>query len=96
MTNYTALTAFKRDILWTLASEGPCYGLAIRNHLESRDYSKVHHGRLYPNLDDLAEMGLVEKDELDGRTNTYRLTTDARQMLQMRLAYTSQVAGDGQ
>jgi DNA-binding PadR family transcriptional regulator len=35
---------------------------------------EIHHGRLYPNLDTLVEKGLVEKGELDRRTNYYTLT----------------------
>jgi len=50
------------------------YGLAIKRQLESYYDSEVNHGRLYPNLDDLVEEGLVEKSELDKRTNQYALT----------------------
>jgi len=34
----------------------------------------VNHGRLYPNLTDLVEEGLLRKKEKDGRTNLYELT----------------------
>jgi len=67
------LTAFQQNILTILAEE-PRYGLAIKRELESYYDSEVNHGRLYPNLDDLVEMGLVEKSELDKRTNEYALT----------------------
>ena len=50
------------------------YGLAIKRELEAYYGSEVNHGRLYPNLDDLVEDGLVEKSELDKRTNQYELT----------------------
>jgi DNA-binding PadR family transcriptional regulator len=69
------LTAFQQNILTILAEE-PRYGLAIKRELESYYDSEVNHGRLYPNLDDLVEMGLVEKSELDKRTNQYSLTED--------------------
>ena len=69
------LTAFQQNILVILAEE-PRYGLAIKRELESYYDSEVNHGRLYPNLDDLVEMGLVEKSELDKRTNQYALTDD--------------------
>ena len=71
------LTAFQRNILVILAEE-PMYGLAIKRELESYYGSEVNHGRLYPNLDDLVELGLVEKSELDKRTNQYALTDDGR------------------
>ncbi|WP_224447495.1 PadR family transcriptional regulator [Haloprofundus salilacus] len=67
------LTAFQQNILVILAEE-PMYGLAIKRELESYYGTEVNHGRLYPNLDDLVEMDLVEKSELDKRTNQYELT----------------------
>ena len=69
------LTAFQQNILTILAEE-PRYGLAIKRELETYYDSEVNHGRLYPNLDELVEMELVEKSELDKRTNQYALTDD--------------------
>jgi len=71
------LTAFQQNIL-AILSEEAMYGLAIKRELESYYGSEVNHGRLYPNLDDLVEAGLVEKSELDKRTNQYELTADGR------------------
>ncbi|WP_247007838.1 PadR family transcriptional regulator [Halorientalis litorea] len=67
------LTAFQQNIL-VILSEEPRYGLAVKRELEDYYGSEVNHGRLYPNLDDLVEVGLVEKSELDKRTNQYALT----------------------
>lgn len=69
----TELSAFQQAIL-TILSDEARYGLAIKGELEDYYGSDVNHGRLYPNLDDLVEMGLVEKSELDRRTNEYALT----------------------
>jgi len=69
------LTAFQQNILTILAEEAR-YGLAIKRELEEYYDDEVNHGRLYPNLDDLVEMGLVEKSELDKRTNQYALTDE--------------------
>ncbi len=69
------LTAFQHNILVILAEE-PMYGLAIKRELEEYYDSEVNHGRLYPNLDDLVERGLVAKSELDKRTNQYELTEE--------------------
>ncbi|MHB9288382.1 PadR family transcriptional regulator [Halobacteriales archaeon Cl-PHB] len=80
------LTAFQQNILTILAEE-PRYGLAIKRELESYYDSEVNHGRLYPNLDDLVEMGLVEKSELDKRTNQYSLTDDGYQAVLDQLAW---------
>ena len=69
------LTAFQQTILVVLA-ESPRYGLAIKRELEAFYDEEVNHGRLYPNLDDLVGEGLVEKSELDKRTNEYALTDE--------------------
>ncbi|MCU4718590.1 PadR family transcriptional regulator [Halapricum hydrolyticum] len=80
------LTAFQRNILVILAEE-PRYGLAIKRELEAYYGSEVNHGRLYPNLDDLVEMDLVEKSELDKRTNQYELTDDGYEALLDQLGW---------
>ncbi|AXR82294.1 Transcriptional regulator, PadR family [Natrarchaeobaculum sulfurireducens] len=79
------LTGFKRDVLEAIAQierdgEEP-YGLAISEYLEEQ-YVDVLHGRLYQNLDALEEDSLLERDELDGRTNSYTLTPEAKAMLE--------------
>jgi DNA-binding PadR family transcriptional regulator len=80
------LTAFQQNILTILAEE-PRYGLAVKRELEAYYTSEVNHGRLYPNLDDLVEMGLVEKSELDKRTNQYELTDDGYQTVLDQLGW---------
>lgn len=86
-TTWTDLTAFQRDTLETIATleatDETSYGLAIKRHLKA-DYGEVNHGRLYPNLDDLIERGLLEKTQLDRRTNEYRLTDAGRALLKNR------------
>lgn len=69
------LTAFQYNILVVLSRE-PMYGLAIKRELEAYYQDEVNHGRLYPNLDELVSEGLLEKSELDKRTNQYALTED--------------------
>jgi len=68
------LTAFQRAIL-TILADGSKYGLAVKRELEDLYGEDVNHGRLYPNLDALVELGFVDKSELDKRTNEYALTT---------------------
>jgi len=80
------LTAFQQNILTILAEE-PRYGLAIKRELESYYESEVNHGRLYPNLDDLVELGLVDKSELDKRTNQYALTDEGYDALLDQLSW---------
>ena len=88
------LTAFQQNIL-TILAEDARYGLAIKRELESYYDSEVNHGRLYPNLDDLVEMGLVEKSELDKRTNEYALTDEGLETVLDQLEWVfSNVATD--
>jgi len=80
------LTAFQQNILTVLADDSR-YGLAIKRELETYYDDEVNHGRLYPNLDDLVEMGLVEKSELDKRTNQYGLTEEGEKAVLDRLSW---------
>ncbi|SIR72434.1 Transcriptional regulator PadR-like family protein [Haladaptatus litoreus] len=75
-----SLTAFQQNVLLVLAEESR-YGLAIKRELESFYNEEVNHGRLYPNLDTLIELGLAEKSELDKRTNEYSITEDGHAAL---------------
>jgi len=78
------LSAFERDILWILATEGEQKGVDIRLLLEEYYDKPVNHGQLYPNLDGLVEAGFVDKGEIDGRTNSYALTEFGRRALTQR------------
>lgn len=57
------------------------YGLAIKERLEAYYGETQNHGRLYPNLDTLADRGLITKGDLDRRTHTYELTAEGRRAL---------------
>jgi DNA-binding PadR family transcriptional regulator len=80
------LTAFQHNIL-VILSEEAMYGLAIKRKLEEYYGVEVNHGRLYPNLDTLVEMDLVEKSELDKRTNQYALTDEGEAAVTDRLEW---------
>lgn len=69
-----SLTGFQRDLLWTIYGLDEPSGLAVKDSLEEYYETKIHHGRLYPNLDTLVERGLVEKGQFDERTNVYTVT----------------------
>lgn len=75
------LTAFQRDTLYTVASLEEPYGLEIRDELSTYYDTDVNHGRLYPNLDELADRGYLEKRRHDGGKNTYSLTEAGRERL---------------
>lgn len=77
----TELTNFQIAIVRVLEDE-PRHGLGIKEVLEEIHEGDIHHGRLYPNLDDLVEDGLVEKNQIDKRTNQYELTDEAIDLLE--------------
>ncbi len=78
------LTGFQRDLLVVIAGLEDPHGLAIKAELEDYYETEIHHGRLYPNLDTLVNKGLVEKGQLDRRTNYYVLTRRGDRELQAR------------
>jgi len=91
----TDLTAFQKETLLAIAqledSDEEPYGLGVKRQLQERLDKEINHGRLYPNLDDLVEAGLLEKAQLDRRTNTYTLTTDGKRLLKDYRDYVNQV-----
>jgi DNA-binding PadR family transcriptional regulator len=68
------LTGFQRDLLYVIAGIGRSSGQEIKSELEDDFGVTVNHGRLYPNLDVLAEASLVEKGTRNRRANDYRIT----------------------
>ena len=87
------LTAFQRDALYVIAGiedDARPHGLSIRDELEQHYEGEVNHGRLYPNLDELVEMELVEKGTLDKRTNSYTLTDRGRREIENRREWKTQ------
>ncbi|EMA25132.1 helix-turn-helix transcriptional regulator, partial [Haloarcula marismortui] len=75
MTTYHDLTGFQRDLLEAIAAvDGDPYGLALKDYLDERYAEPINHSRLYQNLDRLVDSGLVNRDDLDARTNVYTLT----------------------
>ena len=87
------LTAFQRDILYVIAGmedDSHPHGLSIKDELDQHYASAINHGRLYPNLDDLVDMGLVEKGTIDDRTNSYTLTQRGRREIDARREWENQ------
>jgi len=80
------LTGFQRDLLIALGRHEALHnhyphGLAIKDQISERYDEEIHHGRLYPNLDALVDLDLVEKSERDKRTNAYALTPEGSYVL---------------
>ena len=89
MIDYHELTGFQRDLLKTAIrlndQSTAVSGQAIRRQIEQQRDQDINHGRLYPNLDVLVEAGLLEKGSIDERTNDYRSTQRAREMVRQEL-----------
>lgn len=68
------LTGFQRDILYTVAGLGDPNGNDIKRSLDDYYEIEVFHGRLYPNLDQLVELGLLEKGKKNERDNEYTIS----------------------
>ena len=78
------LTGFQRDMVYCIAAlDGPS-GAEIRRELEEYSPTEVNHGRLYPNLDELVDEGLIRKEKKDDRTNMYTLTPLGRELIEER------------
>ena len=75
------LTAFRRDILVIIAGLGAPHGLGIKAELEGYYPEAIDYGRLYPNLNWLAEQGFIAKSTRDARSNEYQLTDQGEQRL---------------
>ena len=78
------LTAFQRDVLYSIAGLDAPKGLKIKEELGEYYDEEVYHGRLYSNLDTLVDKGLVEKGSQDNRTNSYTLTARAVHEIEAR------------
>jgi DNA-binding PadR family transcriptional regulator len=91
----TDLTAFQKEALLAVArledSDEEPYGLGIKRQLQERLDKEVNHGRLYPNLDDLVDLGLLEKEALDKRTNTYTLAEQGKELLRAYHSYVNEI-----
>jgi len=84
------LTGFQRDLLYVIAGLDEPKGLEIKDELENYYEKEIHHGRLYPNLDTLVDKGLVEKGQLDRRTNYYVVTRRGNREIEDRREWEDQ------
>lgn len=84
------LTGFQRDVLYVAAGKDEPNGLTIKDALDEYYESEIHHGRLYPNLDELVDKGLIEKGQIDRRTNSYEVTQRGRREINARREWEDQ------
>lgn len=88
------LTGFQRDLLYVITGLDEPHGLALKDELEEYYNKEIHHGRLYPNLDTLVDKGLVEKSQMDRRTNVYALTARGQREIDARREWEHQYLQD--
>jgi len=93
----TTCTRFQLDQLAAIAylqtTDTICSGAAIREHLEPYLDAKILPARIYQNLDDLVDSGLLERTQHDGRTYEYALTGAGRTCLSERVQWLADQAG---
>ncbi|OVE85075.1 PadR family transcriptional regulator [Natronolimnobius baerhuensis] len=78
------LTGFQRDLLYVIAGADQPSGQNVKDEIESYYSADINHGRLYPNLDTLVNKELVEKGQLDRRTNYYEISDSGLQQIEER------------
>ncbi|RQG95627.1 PadR family transcriptional regulator [Natrarchaeobius oligotrophus] len=78
------LTGFQRDLLYVIAGDNRPSGQDVKDEVEQYYSSEINHGRLYPNLDTIVNRELVEKGQLDRRTNYYDITDDGLEAIERR------------
>mgnify|MGYP001047597138 FL=1 len=84
------LTGFQRDLLYVIAGADQPSGQDVKDEIEQYYSSEINHGRLYPNLDTVVNKDLVEKGQLDRRTNYYAITDEGEQAIEDRYEWESQ------
>jgi DNA-binding PadR family transcriptional regulator len=92
----TDLTGFQRDLLFVLAGNDRVKGTEIMNTLRETQSRELLPSRVYTNLDELAESGLINKGQRDGRTNYYELTEAGVDSVRRRLEWQAQFVSSEQ
>lgn len=78
------LTAIQRDLLFVVRGMSESSGQSIKTELEDTQGRSLLAGRVYTNLNDLVDEGLIEKGSKNGRTNEYSLTDEGRDAVRAR------------
>ncbi len=84
------LTGFQRDLLYVIAGADQPSGQDVKEDIEGYYTTEINHGRLYPNLDTLVNKELVEKGQLDRRTNYYTISDGGVDATEDRRGWESQ------
>lgn len=88
------LTGFQRDLLYVIAGADQPSGQDVKEEVETYYSDEINHGRLYPNLDTVVNKDLVEKGQLDRRTNYYAISDEGLEAIKERREWESQYVDD--
>lgn len=79
---------FRIDLLAAIGELGDGSGVEIQDRMQETPYRRetVQQTRLYRNLADLYEEGLIEKEGAVGTEKSYSLTAEGREVLEQRKA----------
>jgi DNA-binding PadR family transcriptional regulator len=88
------LTGFQRDLLYVILDSVEPSGQEIQDHINEYYTEKINHGRLYPNLDELVDLGLIVKGKKDDRTNSYAITQKGKDKIVKRHAWENKYIED--
>ncbi|RDZ39371.1 DNA-binding protein [Haloferax sp. Atlit-19N] len=92
------LTGFQQQLVKAVIEfeneerESP-YGVQVKRSLSEWYGHEVTNAQIYPNIDDLVEMDVLDREPLDRRTNAVQSTPLARQMLAGEAEHMAHVAG---
>jgi len=86
------LNGFQRDCLYVIARKRGQNGLEAKAALDRYYGRTINHRRLYLHLDTLAEKGLIRKERLDGRTNSYGITPEGMAAISDRRRWEDRMA----
>lgn len=89
------LTAFQRDLLYTVSSFAEPHGMKVKRSLQNHYDEEISNARLYNNLGELAERGLVRKGKLNDRANTYQITRQGLRELRRRRQWENEYVPEG-
>lgn len=81
------LTAFQRDILYTLAHYSSLSGMEIHKNLSKLYTEDFTQSRIYSNLDQMVAAGLIKKGSFSERTNKYELTEKGKEKIEDQIRW---------
>lgn len=84
------LTAFQRDILYTVANFSSLSGAQIHDRLSEVYNEEITQSRVYSNLNQLVSAGLIKKGSFSERTNKYELTDRGKREIEARIRWEQQ------